>query len=215
MNRFDDNNNLDVRFKSMNQKLSMTKEEQNDMLHEINQKIRISKSTTKKRSIPWKFYVTSAVMAVIFMIFITPLFNDTVKNPGSGENLNETHSSLQNSPQDRVTIEVINDTEIDIYGLELEIYQSEVLKVTQGASNADGSTVEKGESIAFEFLETDFHLVGEIDVEVVIVEPIEMGGERIPIDKFTLNLSNEREYLFEINGESASNLDVTIVDENQ
>lgn len=109
--------------------------------------------------------------------------------------------------KDHVIVDIKNNANFAIYGLEVNVYKNEDLKTTQGSMNADGSKVKKGESLRFEFTEQDFNLKGESTLEVVIVD--KDNKNEISINrKITLELTKGKEYFFEVFGDSKTNTDL-------
>lgn len=95
-----------------------------------------------------------------------------------------------------------NHANFDFYGLEVAILNS-----SSGTVNADGSKIAKGEIISFEFLEEDFALDGDTEMQVAIIKNNE--GEVIPINqKVTIELANNVEILFELTGESINEAEI-------
>lgn len=104
--------------------------------------------------------------------------------------------------ENNMIIKVKNNADFEIYGLELDIRNH-----TQGTINADGSKLEKGDELLFEFLEGDFHLEGEGEMTVFILTDnhIEDNGDRIPLNqKVTFDLGSNKEIVFELTGETIS-----------
>nr|WP_304216402.1 hypothetical protein [Fredinandcohnia onubensis] len=104
--------------------------------------------------------------------------------------------------ENNMIIKVKNNADFEIYGLELDIRNH-----TQGTINADGSKLEKGDELLFEFLEGDFHLEGEGEMTVFILTDnhMEDNGDRIPLNqKVTFDLGSNKEIVFELTGETIS-----------
>lgn len=104
--------------------------------------------------------------------------------------------------ENNMIINVKNNADFEVYGLELDIRNH-----TQGAINADGSKLEKGDELLFEFLEDDFHLEGEGEMTVYMLTDthIEDNGDRIPLNqKITFDFVSNKEIIFELTGESIS-----------
>jgi hypothetical protein len=102
--------------------------------------------------------------------------------------------------ESNMIIKVKNNADFEVYGLELDIRNH-----TQGTINADGSKLEKGDELLFEFLEEDFNLEGEGEMTVFILTDnhIEDNGDRIPLNKkVTFDLVSNKEIVFELTGES-------------
>ena len=71
---------------------------------------------------------------------------------------------------------------------------------------ADGSPIKKGDAFDFQFLEHDGLETGQAELELFIaVEPPNNGAEEIYIaPKISIQVTNQKEYEFEINGNSLS-----------
>ncbi|SDP04254.1 hypothetical protein SAMN05216565_101312 [Litchfieldia salsa] len=88
-----------------------------------------------------------------------------------------------------------NNANFDFYSIEMSVNSH-----TGGISNADGSSIEKGSSLTFEYIDqVDLDLEGNQSFEVVLVgkEPT-----RVPLEDFTIELEVNKKYSFEITGNS-------------
>jgi hypothetical protein len=101
--------------------------------------------------------------------------------------------------ENNMIITIKNNADFDFYGLEAKI-----LNHSPSIVNADGSKVEKGQSLRFELLQEDVALDGkEIEVEVGILNDKQ---DIVQINKkVTLALVNNKEVFFELTGESINN----------
>lgn len=102
--------------------------------------------------------------------------------------------------ENNMIITIKNNANFDFYGLETAI-----LNHSPSMINADGTKISKGEELRFEFLQDDFELDGEADMEVRIITDIHKGdsSDRIPINKkMPLQLVNNQELFFELTGDS-------------
>jgi hypothetical protein len=101
--------------------------------------------------------------------------------------------------ENNMIITIKNNADFDFYGLE-----AKVLNHSPSIVNADGSKVEKGQSLQFELLQEDVALDGkEIEVEVGILND---RKDIVQINKkVTLELVNNKEVFFELTGESINN----------
>lgn len=129
---------------------------------------------------------------VPLMLFLLILLSACTENSGTPIVPNENN----------MIIKVKNNADFEIYGLELDIRNH-----TQGTINADGSKLEKGDELLFEFLEGDFHLEGEGEMTVFMLTDnhIEDNGDRIPLNqKVTFDLGSNKEIVFELTGETIS-----------
>ncbi|SES12301.1 hypothetical protein [Salipaludibacillus aurantiacus] len=92
MSQFNGNKNMDDVFKSMNKKLDISKQEQNDIHSQMNKKIsRISKRTPKRPK--WKYYLSLTAASIIIVVLSLPLFSNIIHertgNEGIYQILNE------------------------------------------------------------------------------------------------------------------------------
>ncbi|MCS0542919.1 hypothetical protein NXY55_23365 [Aeromonas veronii] len=129
---------------------------------------------------------------VLIMLFLLIFLSACTGNSGTPIVPNENN----------MIIKVKNNADFEVYGLELDIRNH-----TQGSINADGSKLEKGDELLFEFLEDDFHLEGEGEMTVFMFTDnhIEDNGDRIQLNqKITFDLSSNKEIVFELTGESIS-----------
>nr|WP_309098742.1 hypothetical protein [Fredinandcohnia onubensis] len=129
---------------------------------------------------------------VPFMLFLLILVSACTENSGTPIVPNENN----------MIIKVKNNADFELYGLELAIRNH-----SQGSVNADGSKLDKGDELLFEFLDEDFKLEGEGELTVYLLTDnhIEDNGDRIPINKkVTLKLDSNKEIRFELTGETIS-----------
>lgn len=125
-------------------------------------------------------------MTIFLMIFLTAC----TENYGTPIEPNENN----------MIITIKNNTDFEFYGLEVAI-----LNQSQGTVNADGSAIEKGDDLRFEFLEEDFELEGKAEMEIFILTDTntEDNGDRIPLNnKVKLDLDSNKEIFFELTGKS-------------
>ncbi len=126
------------------------------------------------------------------MLFLLILVSACTENSGTPIVPNENN----------MIIKVKNNADFELYGLELAIRNH-----SQGSVNADGSKLDKGDELLFEFLDEDFKLEGEGELTVYLLTDnhIEDNGDRIPINKkVTLKLDSNKEIRFELTGETIS-----------
>lgn len=112
------------------------------------------------------------------------------------------------SNEKNMIINIKNNSHFDFYGLEAKI-----LNHTLGTVNADGSIVEKGQKLRFEFSEEDFELEGEAEMEFFILADTntEVEGDRVPINKkMTLELASNKEISLELTGDSIQGADINL-----
>lgn len=98
--------------------------------------------------------------------------------------------------ENNMIINVRNKANFDFNGLGVA-----VLNHSLNMTNADGSKIEKGEELKFEFLKEDFDLNGEADMEVQILTGD--NGASIPLSqKVTFQLDDNKEIFYELTGDS-------------
>lgn len=106
--------------------------------------------------------------------------------------------------ENNMMITIQNKADFKFDGIELAL-----LKHTQGGVYADGSIIEKDEVLRFEFLNEDFDLNGEVDMQVYILTDI---GDRVPLNKKALvELRPNQEIFFELTGGSVKEAVLTRV----
>ncbi|RWZ52219.1 hypothetical protein EQV77_16105 [Halobacillus fulvus] len=103
------------------------------------------------------------------------------------------HSVEQN--KDRMILTIKNNADFDFYAIEIGTAET-----YGGISNADGSKIKKEDTLSKEYADQeDFDLEGVAMFNFFLI----VGeGNRIPLDKVTLELAPNREYFFEISGDS-------------
>lgn len=102
---------------------------------------------------------------------------------------------------ENMIINIKNDANFEIYGVEVNI-----LKSSPSGVNADGSKIKKGESLTFEFSEDDFKLDGQTTMKVSILN---RNDEVLPTnEELSIELGNNKELFFEITGDSINEADI-------
>ena len=105
---------------------------------------------------------------------------------------------------ENMIIDIKNNANFDIYGVEISI-----LEYLSGSVNADGSKIKKGDSLRFELLAEDIELDGETTMEVSIYNNTKNNYDVIPINKkTTIELDSNKELFFEITGDSIEEADL-------
>ncbi|WP_409274966.1 hypothetical protein V1499_07150 [Neobacillus sp. SCS-31] len=110
-----------------------------------------------------------------------------------------------------MVIDIKNNTNFDVYGLEVFLSNHSHKAVSQTTVNGDGSKIKKGESIRFEFFEDDFALDGnaEMKVEVLVDKPKGNKTEKKDItQKVSFELDNNKGVFFEITGDSIEKAEI-------
>jgi|SRR5690625_2919558 len=103
--------------------------------------------------------------------------------------------------ENNMILSITNNANFDFYSIEISID-----KITGGISNADGSKIQKGDTLRKEYIDQEvFDLEGEATFEFVLI-----GKEknRIPLQEITLELMTNKEHLFEITGDSIKEADL-------
>ncbi|QDP39362.1 hypothetical protein [Radiobacillus deserti] len=108
-------------------------------------------------------------------------------------------SNYQGDPiepsENNMIINIKNNANFDFYSIEISTD-----KTTGGISRADGSEIQKGETLRKEYIVgEDFDLEGETTFKFVLIGEKE---QRIPLKEVTLELTTNKEYYFEITGDS-------------
>ncbi|RHW43333.1 hypothetical protein D1B31_01295 [Neobacillus notoginsengisoli] len=116
------------------------------------------------------------------------------------------------SNKDEIVINVKNNTNFEMYIIELSWYQNGELKGTQGNMNADGSKVKKGESFVFGLIDSDLNLKEKALFKVAVLYD-KNSNEKINItNKVPFELVKGAEYQFELSGSTKDNLKLKIID---
>ncbi len=103
--------------------------------------------------------------------------------------------------ENNMILSITNKANFDFYSIEISID-----KITGGISNADGSKIQKGDTLRKEYIDQEvFDLEGEATFEFVLIGKEE---NRIPLKEITLELMTNKEYLFEITGDSIKEADL-------
>ncbi|MFS0654774.1 hypothetical protein [Bacillus sp. 179-C3.3 HS] len=103
--------------------------------------------------------------------------------------------------ENNMILSIKNNANFDFYSIEISTD-----KTTGGISNADGSNIQKGDTLRTEYIDQeDFDLEGESTFEFVLIGK---EGNRIPLKEMTLELMTNKEYLFEITGDSIKEADL-------
>lgn len=108
-------------------------------------------------------------------------------------------------------IDIKNNTNFDVYGLEVFLTNQSPIAASQTSVNGDGSKIKKGESLRFEFFDDDFVLDGnaEMKVEVLVGKPKGSNTNKKPINqKLTFELDKNKEVFFEITGDSIEKAEI-------
>lgn len=204
MKHFEEKSEFDKRLQAMNQKFRLSEKEQKNVLHEINSNIMRDGRMHRRKSLQWKYYITSAAAIFILILLVTPLLNNNVALTGSdrrSSESNETGTTSNVFQTDSVMINILNNADFRFYELELFVYKNDKLFVHQGTMLADESEIKKGMPLSFELTEEDVRLEGEVVLEWVIVDP--KSQEEVPIGKKeSITLEKGKEYNFELHGDS-------------
>ncbi|CEG27185.1 hypothetical protein [Bacillus sp. B-jedd] len=108
-------------------------------------------------------------------------------------------------------IDIKNNTNFDVYGLELFLTNQSPIAASQTSVNGDGSKIKKGESLRFEFFDDDFVLDrnAEMKVEVLVGKPKGSNTNKKAINqKLTFELDKNKEVFFEITGDSIEKAEI-------
>ena len=113
-------------------------------------------------------------------------------------------SNYQGEPiepnENNMIINIKNNANFDFHSIEIDANPKNGGGSTGGGSNADGSKIKKGESLRFEYIaQEDFNLEGEATFDIVLLGK---NKDKIPLKEITLELTTNKEYYFEITGDS-------------
>ena len=100
-------------------------------------------------------------------------------------------------------IQVVNNFDNNIRSIELDFHQNGMQLTTQGAANADGSALKKGDILSFEVSSSDFDLNQPITIKAnVKINNVKMFAGTVEL----IQLSKGNAYNFEITEDTSSNL---------
>lgn len=104
-----------------------------------------------------------------------------------------------------MVISVKNQADFDLYTIEIDVKNN-----LSGISNADGSKIKKGEILRKEYIDQkDFPLTGKAEFVFTLIGK---NGKRITLEAIELTLLRNKEYQFEINGDTLENAELIILD---
>ncbi|MCM2676879.1 hypothetical protein [Alkalicoccobacillus plakortidis] len=72
--------------------------------------------------------------------------------------------------KENVTLTIKNNSDVKMNGIEIKGYENGHLKSNQGSSNADGSDIKKGESLVFQFEESELDFIEDVSFEISLLE---------------------------------------------
>lgn len=98
--------------------------------------------------------------------------------------------------ENSMVIHIKNNANYDFYSIEF----STDGEITGGVSYADGSEIRKGDTLSKEYIdEENFTLDGKKTFKFTLINEME---QKIPLKEITLELATNKEYFFEIIGDS-------------
>ncbi|CAM3310244.1 hypothetical protein FITA111629_15490 [Filibacter tadaridae] len=98
--------------------------------------------------------------------------------------------------ENSMVIHMKNNANFDFYSIEI----STDGEITGGISYADGSEIRKGDTLSKEYIDQeDFNLEGKKTFKFTLINEME---QKIPLKEITLELATNKEYSFEIIGDS-------------
>lgn len=120
-------------------------------------------------------------------------------------------AEVKTNNQNEIIINVKNNTDFEMYALELMGYQGSIRRGETGMY-ADESKIGKGENFSFSFYEHDFILTDEVSFEVTIIED-EYGMNKMTThNKVPLQLASNTEYNLVIKGDSKDNFTLHVTE---
>jgi hypothetical protein len=211
MKQFDQLDELNQTFVSINHKVKLTEIEKNEVFGEIKKRMNDMPPKPTKNTVQWKYLLASVAVTLLLVVTVIPILTNSGKDLLGINDQNPSNSSsdsnlvVSDAKEEYLVVKIINNTDVDIPQLELNVYQNGELKATQGSMNADGSPVEIGDY--FEFTFTKEELTGVTSLEAVIIDPIPNKGRALfSSEMITLTVTEDKEYVFEINGSPKSNV---------
>lgn len=98
--------------------------------------------------------------------------------------------------ENSMVIHMKNNANFDFYSIEI----STDGEITGGVSYADGSEIRKGDTLSKEYIDQEgFNLEGKKTFKFTLINEME---QKIPLKEITLELATNKEYSFEIIGDS-------------
>lgn len=105
--------------------------------------------------------------------------------------------------ENNIVLTLKNNANFDFYSIEINTD-----KTIGGISRADGSKIQKGATLRKEYIVgEDFDLEGETTFKLVLIGENE---QRIPLKEVTLELTTNKEYIFEITGDSINKASLSL-----
>lgn len=99
MKQFEEIHEYDNDFKSINNKINITEEEQKDVLYKINYKMDRKSLTRKHATIKWKYYLALSTASLLLIILVMPLlsniFQDTTGIFSKDESIRQILNELE------------------------------------------------------------------------------------------------------------------------
>ncbi|MFC3039672.1 hypothetical protein ACFOGI_05355 [Virgibacillus xinjiangensis] len=137
-----------------------------------------------------------AIWLIVFTLMVAFLSACTNNADGSTE-----------ANENNMVFAITNHADFDFYGVEISTDQT-----TTGISNADGSSIQYGDTLTNEFKDQDdmdLDLEGEAIFEFVLIGEEE---QRVSLNEITIDLAANKEYSFEITGDSIDEASINRVD---
>ncbi|TMN20909.1 hypothetical protein [Lentibacillus cibarius] len=121
-------------------------------------------------------------MFVLVFVFLSACTNNT--------------GALIKPNENSMVIHIKNNANIDFNSIEI----STGGEITGGISYADGSEIRKGDTLSKKYIDQeDFNLEGKKTFKFTLINEME---QKIPLKEITLELATNKEYFFEIIGDS-------------
>ncbi|MFS0674595.1 hypothetical protein [Ornithinibacillus sp. 179-J 7C1 HS] len=203
MKQYDD---LNQGLKSLDQKFMLPEEEQSKLLSEINKKM--NAPVKKRKSLQWKYHLASAVSILLIGLIALPLMNSDFNLVGG--NHEETHGSKVNTPgtidekKEEITLNIVNQTSLDIYFMKIKIIKDGMIKHTQGGTVADDSPIEAGDHLDFIFYPNELGK-GTYEIEIDFTNEPTNNSSQPPehsSSRVLLEVSDQKDYTLELRGNS-------------
>lgn len=119
--------------------------------------------------------------------------------------LSACNNSISTPNPDTIVIDIKNNTNIDINGIELSWFQNGRITGTQGAMNADGSKIKKGKSLSFELTKEDVVFKDDVLFGVALL-PTKRYLDKIQLNStVSLDLLSGNKYYLEITQDAEGN----------
>lgn len=239
MKQFDERNEYNSHFKSMDNKINIAENEQKEILEQINNRIDSESSTRRKSSKIWKYYFAFSAASLIIIILSLPLLSNMIQERTGFSNMGESiHQILNERGYEKIVHQQEVDNGVVVFyipniqsnGMVSELNSIFIKRTTlgwEGTNDRGGYSTSINEDISSQYLQKSDKqspfpmLYGEInnsDITQIKVINLESNHEYLAetIETESHNIwfvfLDDQEGEYEILGLSESNEVITSVD---